>query len=78
MADKKAVATPRPWKLEDDEVRFGTCVIAQVMGAGDFPCNEEEIDGECKANAALIVTAVNSWGDISALRSRIEELERGN
>ncbi len=60
---RTAAHTPTPWRHEDGEILAGTegwCVVAQVIGADDLHCCEEDIDLECKANAKFIVRAVNS------------------
>lgn len=55
--------TPGPWRLEDDQVvGEGGFVIATVSSADDFPClgggeEEENLDAECRANAALMAAA---------------------
>ena len=49
--------TPGPWTHEDGEIIASGVVIAQVMGADDMPCCEEDIDAECKANASLIASS---------------------
>lgn len=59
--------TQGPWSHADGEIIASGVVIAQVMGADDFPCCEEDIDSECKANADLIKTAPDLYAALEAI-----------
>jgi hypothetical protein len=47
----------------------GAAVLGQVYGAEDYPCNEEDIDDECAANARLIAAAPDLLGRCIHLRN---------
>ncbi len=55
--------TPGPWNvdLETGEIVAGKdkdfAVLGTIYGADDFPCSEDDISAECKANAHLIAAA---------------------
>lgn len=51
--------TRGPWTvdLETGEIEAQGAVIGTIYGADDYPCCEEDIDEECKANARLIAAA---------------------
>lgn len=51
--------TPGPWEvdLETGEISAGGAILGIVYGAVDYPCCEEDVDKECKANARLIAAA---------------------
>jgi len=51
--------TPGPWEvdLETGEINGGCAVLGAVYGGDDFPCSEEDMSEECKANARLIAAA---------------------
>lgn len=57
----EAKHTPGPWRVEDGELLAGgdsgAVVLGSIHGADDYPCCEEDIDAECKANARLIAAA---------------------
>ncbi len=48
--------TPGPWEvdLETGEINAQGAVLGTIYGADDFPCCDEDIDEEYKANARLI------------------------
>lgn len=77
-ATPPSVATPRPWRVDDEFSVVAECgpVIATVLSYSDFPCvdeeDEEACDAEARANAALIVHAVNCHDElVAALKSAI-------
>ena len=51
--------TPGPWEVDKEtgEITANLSVLGIIYGADDFPCCEEDIDEEYKANARLIAAA---------------------
>ncbi len=55
--------TPAPWNVDLDTGEIisggngGFAVIGTIYGADNFPCNEKDVEEECKANASLIASA---------------------
>ena len=51
--------TPGPWEVDKEtgEIIARESVLGIIYGADDFPCCEEDIDEECRANAYLIAAA---------------------
>ena len=46
-----------PWVHQNGEIIARGMVVAQVMGGDDFPCCDENIDEECKANTYFIASS---------------------
>ena len=71
MEDK---STPRPWSVQED--RHEICIVADELGSGDVVCSmhyAETDHADCdRANAALIVSAVNSH---AAMKECVEALK---
>lgn len=65
--------TPAPWNvdLETGEIIAGEngnyAVLGTIYSADDFPCNENDIAEECKANARLIAAAPELLEALQAL-----------
>ena len=78
-------ASPRPWKLLEGKVptfpRYISVVhgnnlgIADMVGAGS---RNPKVMLEVRANAALILAAVNAWDDPDLLKARLDELNENN
>jgi hypothetical protein len=68
--------TPGPWKVEDGELVAemptcgAMCVLGQIYGADDYPCRDDDIDAECKANARLIAAAPDLYAALKDLWDR--------
>lgn len=70
-----AQATPRPWKVDDSNPFRVTSSATPVAECGT---NIDYHDDVSRANAELIVRAVNSWDDPEAIRARYIELSGPN
>ncbi len=73
--------TPGPWEvdLENGEITAkGPVVIGTIYGADDFPCNEDDIAEECKANACLVATAPELLAACEAALRLAEEMSEGD
>jgi hypothetical protein len=48
-----------PWKvdLESGEIEAQGFILGTIYGANDYPCCEDDIFEECRANASLIAAA---------------------
>lgn len=55
--------TEGPWVIENGELIAvgpsgkGAAVLGEIYGADEYPCTEEDIDEECKANGFLVAAA---------------------
>lgn len=79
--------TPTPWDFDGDGFDSIAAQHCDTDGYTIFPVDEDGIavgciaeiidtgdDEECKANAELIVKAVNAWNNPKLLRARLIEM----
>ena len=66
--------TPGPWEvdLETGEINASGAVLGTVHRGDDFPCCEEDISEECKANAQLIAAAPDLFAACKEFVRKVE------
>ncbi len=66
--------TPGPWKvdLETGEIEAQGAVLGTIYGADDYPCCEEDVSEECRANARLIAAAPEMLDALKACLNMVD------
>lgn len=70
--------TEGEWELEDGGISVGGTILAEVYGADDFPCLDEDDDvqavaAECHGNGLLMAAAPDMY---QALKQLLAEADR--